>query len=281
MQKIQAPEPGIYCDIPFNVYMTWNAAHKSTLTMMEGCPADVRYAEDNPRKSKPEYEKGSLCHTYSLEPEELLDRYFSVPTATRRNTKAWKAAEAQAGGKILVKQGDLNEAKAMRAALYDEREAKKLISHGDTEVSVVWVDSDTGVTCKARLDKWHPSTHMIVDLKTARRIDPGGFSTDAATFKYHVQAAMYIDGVQAVTGFRDVGFTFVAQAKEAPYPVRTFTWHRESTDAGRLLYKSWLHEYADCVKRGVWAKRPSETMVIRLPAWALPWEDNNGDNGGF
>jgi hypothetical protein len=72
--------------------------------------------------------------------------------------------------------------------------ARDLMRKGYSEVSVFWVDFETGTPLKARFDKLHSG--LIVDFKTISRRD---FTIDRAitraiqTYRYDIQEAHYLD----------------------------------------------------------------------------------------
>ena len=82
--------------------------------------------------------------------------------------------------------------------------------------------------CRARPDALDPNG-LIVDLKTSQDASPDAFARTAATFKYHLQAAWYIDGLHAagVTP-EQTAFAFVVIEKTPPHSVGTYVLDAES-----------------------------------------------------
>lgn len=76
----------------------------------------------------------------------------------------------------------------------------KAFRGGRSEVSIFWIDLETGTPMKARLDHW--KTQAIVDLKS---FDPRGVPIDkaiaraVATYKYHIQTRVYLDAVRVAS----------------------------------------------------------------------------------
>ncbi len=86
----------------------------------------------------------------------------------------------------------------------------KAFSGGQPEVSVFWVDRETGVPCKSRID--YLKATAIVDLKSFS--NPLGKPIDVAvrhaiaTNLYHVQAAMYWRAVREAVAMIKLGLVF-------------------------------------------------------------------------
>lgn len=88
------------------------------------------------------------------------------------------------------------------AGLYMQAQASNPFKDGKPQVSVLWTDEETGVPMKARYDYLKPG--LIVDLKTFS--NGSGFPVDIAvarsiaTYKYHIQAATYLDSHKIMFG---------------------------------------------------------------------------------
>lgn len=87
----------------------------------------------------------------------------------------------------------------------------KAFTGGYPEVSIFWIDQETGVPCKSRLDFLKPKA--IVDLKT---FDPRGIQIDRAiarafaTYKYNIQSAVYLIGAEQARQFARDGIVYGA-----------------------------------------------------------------------
>jgi exodeoxyribonuclease VIII len=161
--------------------------------------------------------------------------------------------------------------KAMREACVSHPVAKKLLGNGGrNEITVVWVDEATGMKCKCRLDRYcrYGRAWVIVDLKTTNSVTKDSFSRDIQKHLYHVQAAMYTDGLTAAVQ-KDWKWIFVCVEPEPPYEVATYQLDEGAIEIGRELYRGWLGQYKQCVETGVWPGYGQELEWISLPAWEL------------
>jgi len=204
---------------------------------------------------------GSLVHTAILEPDELAARYGVCPP---RNTKAGKEAAEQmkADGIEAITQSDWDTAAAMSDAVYAHPAASELLQQGAPEQSFWWDDNETGLRCKCRPD-WLRPDGVVVDLKTTQDASPKGFAKSIANFRYHVQAAHYLNGLEAQR------FVFIAVEKTYPFAVGTYELDRVSLDEGQRLAARDLRRIAACRKLDKWPGYSQTISTLTLPAWAF------------
>jgi hypothetical protein len=160
----------------------------------------------------------------------------------------------------------------MRNAVQSHRSAAAIIgADGDVELSIAWDDADTGVRCKARIDKLLP--HVLADLKTTISASPDGFVRSFAKYHYHRQIAFYLDGLAAIRGDDHIP-EIVAVENHPPFGVCVFAPDAESIAIGRDEYKRVLAAWAvACVDRH-YPGYPEDIQPLALPAWAVPREDD-------
>ena len=226
------PEPGIYHDVDFEEYLSWDAVNNSSLHPAERSMA--HFAAQEPVEPTEAMQFGSLVHCGRLEPDCLAQRYVVTPdfaTQVRRpdgspyaNPRAsgeYKRLvaefEEENAGKEIVSQEKYMQMLGMLTSLANSVRANEYLGPGDAEVSIVWDDRDTGVRCKARLDKWSHPHRRIADLKTAN--DASDFERAIFNYRYHRQAAFYVDGAAALTG-KGHSYCLVVVEKTPPYGVR-------------------------------------------------------------
>lgn len=225
---------------------------------------------------------GTLCHTGRLEPMQLALRYAVMPrfeddsanvTAkgdrpkSPRSTGYYKdkVAEFEAANrdKDIVSQAEFDRMLGLcQAVQSDPTAAAWFNSPGDTEVSLAWHDPDTGLLCKARLDKVVPG-ERIVDLKTT--VDGGKFEKSIVHYGYHRQAAHYQLGWGVLTGER-LPFCFVAVESAEPFCVRAAPLSQEAVDVGRRECEALLAGIAEAGRTGVWPGYDSPSAWV-LPSW--------------
>ena len=284
------PEPGIYRDIPFEEYLTWNCFSKSMVS------AALRSGEHlmdyiHGRRRSAAMALGSLVDCLVLEPH-LFDAQYVIQPATymtehtkgrgaekttEKVEKPWNlnslvckqvAADIAASGKIIVSEGDLSKAGAIRKALMAHGEAAVAITEGEKQVSFVWVDEVTGIKCKGRADLVGKKT--IDDLKTAQDASPAEFGRAIGRFGYHIQAAAYTHAWEQLTG-EDRGFRFVvAETGDLP-AVALYELNSTSIAAGLCVFRRAMANIAIWQERGVEGYSPW-WEPISAPRWMVDRE---------
>jgi exodeoxyribonuclease VIII len=147
---------------------------------------------------------------------------------------------------------------------------------GKAETTHMWTDATTGVECKCRPD-WLTS-NLIVDLKTTEDASPRGFQRSVANYRYHVQAAWYLDGIEAVTGTRPDQFIFICVEKKPPYAVGVYAADAEMIQIGAETAARDLEVYATCKAADAWPSYSDQIEPLSLPAWMRPRADGSMPN---
>ena len=126
---------------------------------------------------------------------------------------AWDRLVAQHAvehtGKILLPAPVIHRIEVAAMMIEAHPQLKKAFTGGAPEVSVFWVDGETGVPCKCRFDYLKP--RAIVDLKS---FEARGLQLDkaiaraVALYKYNIQAALYLRGAEEARGLIAEGRVF-------------------------------------------------------------------------
>ncbi len=279
----ECPEPGIYYDIPFEQYVAWDAVNNSRLKLLERSP--LHYKTGFKNEPTASMALGSLCHAGVLEPLKLIERYTYMPDFSRDVENVTSGGERSfSKATKYVKQCEDQFRTAMRGKeIIDETAYKKMIGisstlsqcelmqflrkKGSAEVSIVWVDSETGLRCKARAD-WvrdsQPQEPLVVlDLKTTQ--DASDFERSIYKYGYHRQLAFYRRGFREVTG-RAADMWICAVETTEPFGHRVAPM-RESLDQGDREVSALLKQLRDCTDGNAWHgyDHPDEWL---LPEWA-------------
>jgi len=264
------PEIGIYPNVPAEEYFAWEAMNRSTLEHAGRSMLHLRAAMTTPSESSDAMDLGTALHCAVLEPDAFARRYVVAPKVDRRTKEGkatWESFVAGLGDKKILEADDAEACKAMSDAIRcHDRAATLLDVPGESEVCVVWDDAETGIRCKARIDRY-AAGKIGVDVKTTRNASPGAFSKSVFDFGYHRQVAWYADGFYAVTG-KPTTFVIVAVENESPWGVCVYRLEDEAVEFGRDDNRRWLRQYAEAVKSGVFAGYPSEVVALGLPVWA-------------
>nr|DAQ54379.1 MAG TPA: Exodeoxyribonuclease 8 [Caudoviricetes sp.] len=260
--------PRVEPDMPAADYHAHPAVSKSLLDRMAKSPLHARaYLDGAIEPATPAMLFGTALHTAVLEPARYAAEY-AVFEGDRR-TKDGKATYEKliASGKSIISAADADVISAMVSSILQHPVAAKLLTEGVVEHSVFWTHPRTGLECKARPDYWRQNHGMVVDLKTTEDASPAGFARSIAAYRYHVQAAHYLDGTMAAR------FVFIAIEKKAPYAVGVYELDPASLTAGASLRARDIEQYASCVEFNAWPGYSPEIQTIALPKWATNQEE--------
>lgn len=263
--------PGVYDDLAPELYHAHPALSSSGARKLlpPSCPAKFHYERSNPFEPTPEMQFGTVTHTLLLGHGAEL----AVLDHKTWNSKAAQEAQEKAisEGKLPVKRADWLEAKAMVAAVKNHPIAGRLFTGGKPEQSLFWVDVETSVQLRARLDylKTDGPRPIIVDLKTAQSAEPYEFGRSIDKYDYNRQGAWYVDGVRALGLGDRPGYTLVIVEKTPPYVVTVAQFDELTLEAGRFYNRRAIRKFAECSASGVWPGYADDIATVSLPGWAL------------
>ena len=275
-----ATADGAYPDVPEEQYHADRASLSvsgAKLLLPPSCPAKFRWAMDNERKPKKEWDFGHVAHHLVLGKGTefvVLDPAVhglkadgciaEKPSATAK----WKAAAAEARkqGRTPISLDDLTRAQAMALKVLAHPTACHMFAEGRAEVALYHTDPETGVQLRGRLD-WLEPNGDIADYKTSTTANPAELIRKFWTLSYFMQAAWYRDLAVALEIAENPGFRFVVQEKEPPFVVTVVEYDDQAIAEGRRLNRQAVRLYADCLERGQWPGYSDDVVPISLPGW--------------
>ena len=271
-------------------YRAMDALSASALKHFMRSPAHYMENRLNPKPPTPAMEFGTLVHTAVLEPElceqlyyclddsdiynELRAKGFEVPRLTKEY-KAWKKDKfAESQGKIEVKIEDWNAAVHIRKAIQAHPKASALLAMGGKVEHVMQWTHPTGVLMKGRPDlfihDYHADYGLIVDLKTTDNASPHSFTRTIANHSYHIQAGMYCEGVEIITG-KPCRFAWLVVEREAPHVVMLYHARGDDIALAKHIIYGEARKFKQCLESGIWhGYDEPENDEIEVPAWAYP-----------
>ena len=184
----------VFENMPMSAYLSIDAISSSRLKLLDH--SLLRY-QQNPQRTSKALSMGTLVHTATLEPE-LMDSVHPVWDG-RRDTRTAAYRDFLAGLRTDAqpcKQDERDRAEAVAAAVHHAA-SEWFDARRRTETVIVWQEGD--LSCKARLDLWHPE-HGEADLKTTRDNSPSGFPYECRRYGYFIQRAWYRRAVEAAIG---------------------------------------------------------------------------------
>lgn len=277
-------KPGIYRYIPMADYLAlpFFSPHylaKGWLNELTFSAAHMKAKNDAVEDEPTEYMKlGSLVHSLALEPEVALQTLVVMPDIAEevfrelmadpknegreesirkglRNRSIYKsrvaAFKAENANKEMVDPRLMEKASYMSRALRQSSQAMSLLSTaGDSEVTLVWCDRETGLMCKRRPDK------RGLEMKTC--YDISAFQTSIFKYGYDLQAAMECDG-WAELGRPLAEQWFIVLESSPPFSVQAAPIGRHLLDFGRNRYRVALRAAREGLESGSWPTPASPT----------------------
>jgi exodeoxyribonuclease VIII len=262
-----------------DAYHAHPAISKSGLDLIARSPLHfwARYLDPNrvPTEPTAAMRLGTAVHTHVLELDQWQQRYITAPEGIDRRYKvgkeAWAAFEAQSEGRTVISREDADLVMAMGRSVFGHPAAAMLLGlPGKAETTHMWTDAATGLQCKCRPDWLTDDGRLIVDLKTTENASPREFARSIAEWRYHVQAAWYLDGLEQATGTRPEQFIFICVEKKAPFACAVYAADAEMIAAGAKTAARDLEVLATCKAADAWPGYSDQIKPISLPAWMTP-----------
>lgn len=273
------PSKNQLCEnVSFEDYvMDWNRMNASALKEMTVSPAHfIHYLheqqfEKDEEKEKQHFRFGRAAHLALLEPEKFKKSFVAEPDfGTLKSPKNRAERQAFLDGldeeAVALNDKEMETLTYMIQSIMNHDKARKVLSTGIPESTVLWRDEETGVLCKARPDYLGTEDYWLVDFKSARDVSPGLFANEVKKYRYDLQLAFYYDGVLAVTGREPSGAVIIAVEKTPPYDTCVYMLDDKSLEHGRQWYKWGLGIYKKCYEAGRWPGRQNNrAQILSLP----------------
>ena len=140
---------------------------------------------------------------------------------------------------------------------------------------IQWVDEESGLLCKAKMDRIQTinGKTYIVDLKTCSQFYGGaslkGFSKSAANSNITGRRLSIWTACVPLGDFGEVeDFVFVVVEKEPPYGVGIYRASDQFVQIGRDQYREAMENFAVCQRDDHWPGYDTKIVDLELPRWA-------------
>lgn len=242
----------------------------SFLKNFERSPAHA-FIEKEPTKAM---DRGSMIHTYLLEPEEFSKKYvIAPPEILNRKNKPYPEFEKANPDKEIVLNKEFLDLKIMEKNIKDFKfnqnlTVSEILETAKMEFAFYWDDPIQAVLKKGKMDIFFESKdcNVILDLKTTENATT--FEKSVQNYGYHRQNAWYVDGIEGITG-KKTYFYFIAVETVFPFGVMIFELQNEYVTAGRIKnykvvesYKQW---FADGGNKSI--IYPNGVKTLYMPIW--------------
>lgn len=243
-------------------------ASKSMLDVLaEKTPAHLKaYQESEAHEETPAMIFGTILHRALLEPDSYTGAFHVRPEKMNFTTKEGKAWRDEHADKPILSADDSAQVSTMVSAVHTHPFASRLLTDARAEQSI-FVEDGEGTLRKSRLDAL-TAGNTLPDIKTCESANLDAFERNIARFRYHVQAAYYLDNCK-LAGIEKDAFFFICVEKSPPYAVRCLQMLPEVIDFGRALYQRDLQLYRNCLAKNEWPGWEITFSQCGLPAWEM------------
>lgn len=265
-------------DMPEAEYHAHPALSSTGVRSLLRCPERFWHDKIHGRPPKDAFDLGSLVHGL------LLGTGWPVAIWPGESWSEKGAADfkeqAYADGKIPVKAAQIDEAHGMVDRVRRDRHAGPLLTRpGLSEISLFWTDPDTGVACRARLDRLTETEDgrpLYVEVKTTRSAARHPLQRHIAEFGYHLQQEWNLDGLvhAGLDPDAEAVCKFVFVETTPPYPVTVVNLDDQAGWFGRDANRRGLRLYQRCIESGDWPGYVNAEITLGLPRWATFQEDD-------
>lgn len=210
--------------------------------------------------------EGTAVHAYIGEPHLFKRDFVCKPVDLSLRTKEGKQWAADNADKIVLDTEFYNNLPYIAESFYRSPAKDIYLKDGLVERSFFWED-DYGVSCKCRPDWISKDFRRIIDLKTTADAHPRKFKKSIVDYRYDIQAAFYMRGVEVCTKVTPEVFYFIAIEKVAPFCVAVY----QITDDWLMIGQKDIHEALYRIDRVIQSGEPQgytpEIMSLSPPEW--------------
>lgn len=223
---------------------------------------------------------GKAVHMAVFEPERFAFEYKVLPSVDKRTKEGkliLKDLEEANPNAIFICREESDQIINIHANLYQKNASKFFLNNQSAvaEHEIFWLDQDTRLECKAKLDLFIPPSEynpygLVIDLKTTIDAREKSFSKSIHNFGYYNQAAWYCEAVKQFYRLSDhPTFIIIAIEKSAPYECGFYAVDEGMLEMGLLENRRLLNQLAECQKNNAWPGYKDEIVPIALPHYAM------------
>lgn len=224
---------------------------------------------------------GRAFHSCVLEPEKFENLYRALPdfgpmqsSKNRARREEWLGYQPK--GVTFLTPAQMRLVRAMRESVMRHRTARLMVERGEREVVFRWIDDDTGLACKSKIDLWDKELGFLLDLKSCMSAHPDDFAKTTTNYRYHVQAVMYSEAARML----DIPISsFILVPVEKIEPLFSATYHIDAAaeERGFELMARSLQKLKGGMQRWIDGEDLDEAFPayghdirpISLPGWAF------------
>jgi hypothetical protein len=235
--------PGIY-DMDIDAYLGEQGYVSSSglKRVLESPEALQRYLLRQ-HESTPRLDLGTAVHCALLEPERFAREYVALPVEhvdLFHSEDLQLIREQKPYPLRFITEAQMQAVQGICEQVARQPDVVELLQRGLPERSLFWHDPETGIRCKIRPDLL-VLPHLILELKTTFDASLAVFQRTLQMQRYHLSAAMYLEGVKYLTDHA-INYVYLVASRHPPYQVETFVPGAEMLHEGARLYRTALHK---------------------------------------
>jgi excisionase family DNA binding protein len=227
-------------------------------SLLQTCPAKVRYDMNHPKPSSPALVIGSGFHTATLEPEKLDDEFAVKPSEidgqgprTKHYKEAFELMQKSEPDKQWLAPADYDLILEMAGSALDNPVLRHYMADINKVVEGTGYFEMEGAKCKVRPDLYVPGAGVVIDLKSTQDASNRGFTKSVRQFGYLFQACWYMHALRLL-GEKPKQFVFIAVEKTAPYATAAYTIKESDINKQFSNMERACQLWAACQSSGIW-----------------------------
>ena len=227
-------------------------------SLLQSCPAKVRYDMNHPKPSSPALIIGSGFHTATLEPEKLDDEFAVKPSEidgqgprTKHYKESFELMQKSEPDKQWLAPSDYDLILEMAGSALENPVLRHYMADIDKVVEGTGYFEMEGAKCKVRPDLYIPGAGVVIDLKSTQDASNRGFTKSVRQFGYLFQACWYMHALRLL-GEKPKQFVFIAVEKTAPYATAAYTIKESDINKQFSNMERACQLWAACQSSGIW-----------------------------
>lgn len=273
---------GLHPNIPEEVYRADHGLNQSLLKAFGSANSPLHFKERPPKEETDSIRIGNYVDWATFRPWELSKLLAVWPGERKGND--WKAFKEANKDKVILNASEHERALGAATAIAVHDDAQKILKVCNYQVVGI-AQHPLGFRMKGLLDLLPDPLRCdpllldyAFDLKTADDASSEGFALACYKWGYDVQAAFYMDILNAIGGNVN-HFGFIVVENEKPHAVKIHYLSNGSQEIRRARerYQSWAIAYLDCLKHDRWNGYSESWSEITFKPWMLRDEGYGGE----
>lgn len=197
---------------------------------------------------------GTCFHLAILEPKKFVKK-------VREKKSGY--AEKKKDGYIYLKTDDIQAIKAMKRNLWEKKTGRNILKNAYAKEQCGFFQLWTGQLAKVKIDIIAPDG-FIVDLKKTNDASAEAFWWSVKKYKYHWQAAFYLEAVSKITGIEHDRFGIIPSEDKPPHECAFYIIEDDWLELAWREMQPLIDKYVFCRDQNKWEGYPDELITLNL-----------------